>query len=171
MDYVKEYGALHMRSNKIFSGRSITPHVPKIADLVRQTGAKTLLDYGSGKGLQYRIDEVHKQWGGILPTCFDVGVIKFKQKPQGKFNGIICTDVMEHIAETDVQIVLDEIYDYVDPSQKGFVFFAICCRLAKKSFSNGKNLHLTVQPPNWWADKIVKYRRVDLHTTMIFTGT
>jgi hypothetical protein len=171
MDYAKEYGALHKRSNKIFSGRSITPHAGTIKELVTWAGAKTLLDYGSGKGLQYRIDGIHHKWGGILPTCFDVGVIAFKQKPVGKFNGVICTDVMEHIAEDDVQFVMDEIYDFVDQTRPGFVFFAICCRLAKKSFSNGKNLHLTVRPPDWWADKVRKYRREDLRTTLIFTGS
>ena len=41
-----------------FPGTSLAPHVPRIKRLIEATGARTLLDYGSGKGQQYRPQKI-----------------------------------------------------------------------------------------------------------------
>jgi hypothetical protein len=152
MNYKKEYRRLHKDDLK-FRGFSIVPHVPRIAKLVKKTGARSLLDYGSGKGLQYTELRVHDRWGGILPTCYDIGINKLSKRPKRPSDGVICTDVMEHIDEPDIDYVLREIFTFATK----FAFFAICTRPSKKAFKDGRNVHLTVQNLSWWENRIASF--------------
>ncbi len=156
--YQKRYRELHQTFPKWFSGALKPVSVENITKLVKETGAQTLLDFGSGKGYQYLKARVHEAWG-ILPYCYDPGVRQLEQKPEGVFNGVLCTDVMEHISDKDVDAHLSEIIGYVDKSAPGFAYFSICCRPARKSFSDGVNVHLCVQPPRWWEQKLSRYKR------------
>jgi len=150
IDYAKAYTELHERKADMFAGRSIVPHVDAIAQLVEKTGAQTLLDFGSGKGHQYSEDNVHLRWGGIMPTLYDPGIPELAKCPKRRFDGVICTDVMEHIAPDDVKLVLLDVFRH----SRLFVFFSIACRPAKKFFPDGTNVHLTVKGHNWWERKI-----------------
>lgn len=162
MNYAEVYGELHQqKGGKHFSGYSILPHVEKIADLVSEHQPDRLLDYGSGKGYQYLARRVQRHWGGLLPECYDVGVHQLRARPGGKFGGIICTDVMEHIAERDVDAVLADIFSFADGW--AFAFFAIACRPAvKKRLPDGRNVHLTVRPPAWWKKRLAAHGRAGL---------
>lgn len=154
INYTKAYRKLHENPD-VFAGRSIVPHVGAITELVSKTKSTTLLDYGCGKGQQYFHDNVHMAWGGIMPTLYDPGVVEYSQRPIQQFDGVICTDVMEHVAQIHVSRTLSHIFDY----SKKFVFLSICCRPAKKVFADGTNLHLTVKPPKWWDFKLRKISR------------
>lgn len=167
------YRKLHRNDPDIFAGRSIHPHVSKLREIIRDSRPSTLLDYGSGKGLQYEVDRVHARWGGLRPVCYDVGVKKFAKRPRGLFDGIICTDVMEHIEPWDVEDVLADVFSFLDPrAVKPFVFFSICCRLARKVFPDGRNLHRTVKPPAWWEEQLSAARpKFSFRLTVVYTGT
>ena len=81
---------------------------------------------------------------------YDPAVPGYDEKPEGTFDIVICTDVMEHIEEQDVPAVLDNIFGYAD---KG-VYLAICLREAKRLLPDGRNRHVTVKPQEWWLEKI-----------------
>jgi cyclopropane fatty-acyl-phospholipid synthase-like methyltransferase len=160
LEYGKMYRALH-RSDKVFRGHSIKAALPTICSLVRMYKPRSLLDYGCGKGRQYTEDKVHEQWGGLMPTLYDVGVDEFSAKPAGPFDGLICTDVLEHIAEEDLHDVLADIFSYLPKRDDGgtsFVALYIACRPAKKKrLPDGRNVHLTVKPPSWWTATIAQH--------------
>lgn len=162
-DYAKLYTELHARKQKAFRGISIKPAVPHIARLVAETKPRRLLDYGCGKGFQYSEAKVHEAWGGMRPYLYDVGVPRFALRPNGKFHGVICTDVMEHIAEADVHAVFEDIFDFIPDRRDGGVTFAlfwIACRPARrKTLADGRNVHLTVKPPQWWDEQLQRYQR------------
>lgn len=162
MDYAAVYGELH-RNEKAFAGRSIRPYVQDIATLVAETRPRRILDYGCGKGFQYLALRVHEQWGGLLPHCYDIGVRQLRDKPAGPFDGVICTDVMEHIEEPDVDGVLADIFAAVprrDDGGIGFAVFGIACRpAAKKTLPDGRNVHLCVREPRWWQARLDGFRR------------
>lgn len=161
IDYAKEYGRLHAVSDgKFFAGSVQNAEV--VAELVRAINPTRMLDYGSGKGYQYLVKRVHEKWGGLLPYCYDIGVRQLSNKPDGKFQVILCTDVLEHIHEADVDTVLADIFSFAD--ERAGVYLNISCIPSKhekghKTLSNGANVHLTVQPPAWWEAKLAKYRR------------
>ena len=155
-DYALLYSRMHER-NKTYPGYSIKypAYTKVIADLVKRTEATSLLDFGCGKGYQYLDLRVHERWGGILPYCYDIGVRQLCRKPDRKFDGVISTDVMEHIAEPDIDAVMEEIVGYANK----FVFLGIAIVPSKeKVFPDGRNVHLTVQSPKWWDRKLAPYR-------------
>jgi len=171
MNYGEVYGKMHDQGSKVFSGYSIKNSVSDIAvlvDLLHTTDdLHRLLDYGSGKGFQYLGMRVHERWGGILPVCYDPGVKQLSERPKGYFSGIICTDVMEHIEEADVPKILDDIFSFVPGP--GFVYFYIACRPTKrKRLPDGRDVHVTIKPPVWWAEQVSGYHREDLIIRMKF---
>lgn len=171
MDYQADYQEFHAAHPKKLPGKLPKEQIQIIGDLVRalQLGlgpsitatppSVRLLDYGSGKGYQYLSARIHDTWGGILPFCYDPGVIQLGIKPKGKFNGIICTDVMEHIEKDDLPIILDDLFDSLVTDAPAFVYFHVCCRSAHKSFPDGRNLHRTVEMPEFWERVFKSYRK------------
>ena len=143
-----QYRVMHA-SGKMFRGASIKGHLEALTDLVHRHQPQTMLDYGSGKGAQYTEWKVQEAWGGLMPTCYDPGVPAFENKPCGKFDGVICTDVIEHIPpETVEQDYLDAIGYAVK-----FAFFCIYTGPARKFLPDGRNAHLTQRPQKWWIAK------------------
>jgi hypothetical protein len=145
---ISQYREMHDHGH--FSGMSIYKFVDDIAKLVRKSGAKTLLDYGSGKGRQYVEGRAHEVWGGIMPTLYDPGVAGLAERPSEQFDGVICTDVMEHIPEEEVLETLTDIRSYA----RLWCFISICCRPAKKNLPDGRNVHVTIQNEAWWLEQI-----------------
>lgn len=137
------------RGGAFFFGLSIVQHAKQIGDLVATTGAKTLLDYGSGRGDAFQAPfNIHKGWGVERPTLYDPAFATHDVLPPSgvKFDGVLCSDVLEHIPEDQVDAFVAELFDY----STGFVWASVCCRPAKKSFPDGTNLHVTVKPIDWW---------------------
>lgn len=172
--YEDRYRAYHGSHHpKIMSGKVPSEKIDCIAALVSELQATCggkqfvprLLDYGSGKGYQYLTHRIHERWGGSLPTCYDPGVVQLSARPQGVFDGVLCTDVLEHIEEEHLRDVVDDIFGFARPrylrrSTRSFVYLHICCRPAHKHFPDGTNLHATVKPPTWW-NALINVRKPD----------
>jgi hypothetical protein len=146
---------LGLSADETFDGHTLRKHEAPVADLVRETSAATILDYGAGKATAYqRIDgepadsrlRAHPAWPGVTVTCFDPGYAPFAAPYEGKFDGVISTDVVEHIADEDVDWVLDEMFR----AAGRFVYVVAACYPARKALPNGENAHVTLQGPEWW---------------------
>jgi hypothetical protein len=150
----------HAKRLKWWSGNLSLDSIENISYLVKQTNAKRLIDYGSGKGYQYLSRRAHEGWGGILPYCYDIGVWQLNKKPEGLFDGVICTDVMEHIDEHDIDSILSDILSLLDCERHrgAFAYFNVFCNPASKHWADGRNVHLTVKPPEWWQEVFERYR-------------
>lgn len=138
-----------MHENAHFAGLSLYKYADEIGDIIRKSGAKTLLDYGSGKGRQYVEGRVHEMWG-VMPTLYDPAVEKLSKRPRGQYDGVICTDVMEHIPEDEVIETLTDIRDYA----RKWCFVSICCRPANKCLPDGRNVHVTIRDEAWWHERV-----------------
>lgn len=145
-----------------FQGLSLLQHSGDIGQIVRDVGAVSVLDFGSGRGNAYLPPyEVHKAWGIERPTLYDPAFKTHDTLPPDGvlFDLVICSDVLEHIPEPQVK---EFVFDLFELSSK-FVWASVCCRLAKKCFPDGRNLHVTVRPLDWWCDVFAKeaaHRRV-----------
>lgn len=146
---IDQYREMH--ANAHFSGVSIYAYCDEIEELVKTSGAKTLLDYGSGKGRQYVEGRIHELWGGIMPTLYDPAVAGIDTPPDGQFDGVFCIDVLEHIPEDELDATLGEINGYA----RKWAFFSICCEPAKKCLPDGRNVHVTLRPEGWWNKRII----------------
>ena len=131
-----------------------------IKDLVKDTKAETLLDYGCGRGLQYTKWKHHEELG-LMPTLYDPAVPEYQELPAGPFHGIYSTDVLEHIPKEQ----LPETFDYIFTRAERFVFLAICTKPAIAVLPSGKNAYCTVEPIGFWTTMIEKYapRKVYTH--------
>lgn len=153
-DLIKQYKVMHANP-AYFRGLTTRHYTDQIGAFLAEHKVETLLDYGSGKGVQYEVPDVLARWRaqagtGLKVTCYDPGVPKFSKLPKGVFDGVICCDVMEHVPERDVPATLRRILGYATKA----VFFAIATSPAVKFLPDGRNCHVTVRPRAWWQARI-----------------
>jgi hypothetical protein len=151
--------------DQTFPGKSLPPQAGHIKRLIDATGAKTVLDYGSGKGNQYLPmpwkDEggtVHvgvAAWWGVDVRCYDPAYPTFSELPTGKFDGVISTDVLEHCPEEDMPWIVGALFGYATR----FVFASVACFPARKHLPNGQNAHCTIRPLKWWRQLVEQVAR------------
>ena len=161
-ELIDAYKIIHQEEGK-FKGISLTPLVPTLVNITKENNCKTLLDYGCGKAVPY-MKKKCKELGirrPIQELCnldsfdlYDPAYPKYNKLYNKKYDIVICTDVMEHIAEQDIDYVLTEILSH----SKKTVFLNISCQPALKHFKEGKfkgqNVHVSVFDGHWWSDKI-----------------
>ncbi|MFT4561789.1 MAG: hypothetical protein ACI9BW_001531 [Gammaproteobacteria bacterium] len=164
---VAQYRVLHeqgeielgLGAKETFDGHSLAKHDASVGKLVATTGAQTILDYGCGKALAYspwpgeapasRL-KARAAWPDVKICCYDPGYAPYAAPYSGRFDGVISTDVLEHIPEEDIGWVLNELFSAADK----FVYVVAACYLARKMLPNGQNAHCTVMPPSWWSGQL-----------------
>lgn len=166
----------HRPPEQTFAGKMLAQHAPTVRAMVRRSGAKTLLDYGAGKGQSYARKDLEiggevastlqDYWSLDEIRCYDPGYAPFSQLPSERFDAVISTDVLEHITEPDLPWILDELFGFA----RKFVFANVACFPAKKSLPNGQNAHCTVRPPEWWCGLIhaiaMRHTDVSYHVSL-----
>jgi hypothetical protein len=166
-------------ASQTFSGGSLMDNAPAIRELIGRTGARTLLDYGCGKGEAYREKDLVFPNGDRAPSLsdywkldnirhYDPGYEPFSELPTDQYDGVICTDVLEHVTEPDLPWIVEELFGYA----RKFVFASVACYPAKKQLPDGRNAHITIRSPDWWMGLIhaVAMRHTDIsYRIHIFT--
>lgn len=133
---------------------SLLRWVPDIADLVGEFKSRRLLDYGCGLGWQYTRERAHNAWGTEMPVLYDPAVYGREMRPAGPFDGVICTDVLEHVPEDELDAVLRDIAGFAAQ----WAFISVCCRPSKHiRLPIGGNVHVTVQPIEWWWARLAPF--------------
>lgn len=144
---------------RTFPGGSLLPQVSRIRQMIAASGAQNILDYGCGKGLQYELrgvtvpgegtfESVQDYWDVDYVHCYDPNFLPLSEVPTGTFDGVICTDVLEHCPEDDIAWIVDELFAYANR----FVFANVACYPARKQLPNGENAHVTLKPVPWWGE-------------------
>lgn len=152
---------LNIPPEQTFPGRSLGQQAPRIKEVINATGARTILDYGSGKAQQYKslriTGENGQVWNNVTEfwdvediTLYDPCYEPYSTLPTGTYDGVVCTDVLEHCPEEDIDWILEEMFGYANI----FVYANICCFPARKHLPNGENAHCTIKPLEWWVQKI-----------------
>lgn len=120
-DTALEEARAHHASSKTYSGKFLRPHAPFIRTLIEKFGARTLLDYGCGKGAQYSWvsdgDEASipggqtiEQYWGLEATKYDPAYPPFAAEPVGLFDVVVCTHVLGSIPTRDLADVLERLF-------------------------------------------------------------
>ena len=157
MSLLDQYREMHEAGH--FPGHSTEKWSDDIKALIDKHKAEALLDYGSGKGMQYYKRRLHADWGVEMPALYDPAVPGLDDRSIVKksYDGVICTDVLEHLEGHQLQMAIKDCLDCA----RRFVLFSITCRPAKKLLPDGRNCHITVQPPTWWRGYIQACRDAD----------
>lgn len=124
------------------AGKSWEQH---ITEFCRRVGARSVLDFGCGKGsLQREMKRRRIQWFG-----YDPGVPEFSKMPKAK-DVVVCTDVMEHCEPE----YLDSLILQIAKLGKRGVFFNIATDASKTFLPDGRNAHLIQEDYYWWLKRL-----------------
>lgn len=151
--YRKELLDMHKSSwgttGGTYSGDTVVEFLKAFTDI------KTILDYGCGESsLKKWVEDAgitDREW-----TMYDPGVAEFSQRPEGKFDLVITTDVLEHVEEEHVDSVLDDLNEFAGR----YLFNEIACYLARAFFQSGpykgQDLHINLKAPDSWMLRLVR---------------
>ena len=123
-----------------------------------------MLDFGCGKAFLYKnkfkigdkeFTNLSDFWNLKNIYLYDPGLEEYSDYPKGKYDGIICTDVVEHIPEDDVLNFIDELFKL---SNK-FIFVVIATMPASKYFDDGKNIHLALKDQEEWKKIFLEFKK------------
>ena len=114
----------------------------KVVDLVGAYDAKSVLDYGCGKGalkaaIEPQISASVAEYDPAIPG---------KETLPVPADLVVCTDVLEHIEPE----CLSDVVSHLKELTQKVLFLAVSTRLAVKTLADGRNAHLIVQPAQEW---------------------
>jgi len=152
-------GVVEFSARDTFSGRGVIRHVASIKKLADATTSASILDFGSGKGAQYAEDlqtkegeliasSLHEYWNVSEITCYDPGVRDDPQALARRYDGVIATNVLDHIPEEDLPWIVDQLFSRANK----FVYANMSAHAANAWLPNGENARVTRQPAEWWVD-------------------
>lgn len=160
--YQAEYEWLHAQG--AFPGFSVNTHKNQIKHIIDLTESSHILDYGSGMGYQYSINQFDIFWK-VEVDCYDPFYPPFKHLPNKLYDGVISIEVMEHIPEEEIDLALSEIFE----KAKYFVFVSVNLSPANKTFANGDNVHVLLKDKQWWIDRFVSHNNKNIIVIIVFT--
>ncbi len=127
-------------------GRTSEKLFKLISPLVSAAAPSKVLDFGCGKSTL--ADRIGKEFG-VEFAKYDPAIPEHSKPPQGRFDLIINTDVMEHIPRSEIDGFLKTVKSHSDKA-----IFNIFIGYASAMLPNGENAHCTVESEDWWADRL-----------------
>lgn len=127
-------------------GVASVAYAPLVARMMGGYGVDELLDYGAGKlRLKEELDS-----RGIQFTYHPYEPSNPLYTDKRPAQCVVCIDVLEHV-EPDC---LDNVLDDIKALALEYAFLTVHTGPAQKTLPDGRNAHLTQQPPKWWVPKI-----------------
>lgn len=124
-----------------------------VVGIARKAGARTVLDYGCGKGLLKK--ELKRKAPELRVLEYDPAIPGKRELPKQLADIVVSIDVLEHI-EPDY---LDGVLESIRSRAKLLVFLSIDTELAMKMLGDGRNAHLIVESQDWWETKLAGWFR------------
>lgn len=168
-DVIENVKKFHLQ-NKVYSGGGTLAYADDIKQLCEKHHAKSLLDYGCGKGLQYvqgsiisfgNNNESFDKFLGIDSVYkFDPGVDEFEiPPPEGsKFDAVIAIQSLNGVPDIDFPTVVKEIMSMTNK----FCFIGISLRKGKTKKGSSDlpdpNFLANRLDPIWWHDQFKNWR-------------
>lgn len=118
----------------------------KIEPWVRVMKPQSLLDYGAG---QSKTADLLRCKTLVIRDRYDPAIPGIDTIPRQAYDIVTCTDVVEHLDLNEIDLVLKDIRR-LSPH----AIIAADTRPASTILPNGENAHATVQPAQWWKEKI-----------------
>lgn len=144
------------KQGKTFSGRFTWKQRHRIKGIIDRFSARTMLDYGCGWGKQYQERDPQTgqslaEYWGIDPVKFDPGVPHFQQEPAGKFDLVICVQVLGSIPVADLPAIIDRLYGHANKA----IFVAERIGNPHKAiFDDMKSEMPHEKSMEWWVDML-----------------
>jgi hypothetical protein len=138
-------------------GTAAQHYGPLVSQIVDKLEVTHLLDYGCGSRMS--LLKTLKVKGKLTYQGYDpcAGREDLSTAPIPA-QMVVCIDVLEHIEPAFLDNVLDHLVELTEIVG----LFSIHCGPAGKTLTDGRNAHLTQEPPEWWLPKIME--RFDLQS-------
>jgi hypothetical protein len=146
-EYLAQQKLLHHNPNY---GVASISFAPIVADFIRQTGVRSVSDYGAGKkNLLVGLNNL-----GVVPVSYHPYDPAFEEYGEPRSADLVCCiDVLEHIEPDKLENVLLDLSKIT----LNYGFFSIHMGPAGKVLSDGRNAHLIQEPSSWWLPRLTKY--------------
>ncbi|WP_420565345.1 methyltransferase domain-containing protein [Thalassobaculum sp.] len=118
-----------------------------ILPMLKQANARSVLDYGAGKG---KLKEYMSSAGisaEYIP--YDPAIYEFSSDPKTA-DILVCLDVCEYI-EADY---IDAALAHMASKFERAAIFVISCFPSQNELDCGRNAHILLRSPSWWFSKI-----------------
>ncbi len=112
----------------------------------------SVLDFGAGQGTlgKYVVEHLDRK---IEWTNYDPGIKGIDVPPDGKFDLITSSDVLEHIEPEEIDNVIKWMADHAIDHQYHHI---ACFPSVKKSLPDGRPYHMIVEDVEWWIEAFAK---------------
>lgn len=143
----EQYKALNEglhESNKNY-GTSGSKYVKDVMRLATQLNSQDILDYGCGKStLAHNLPFTIQQYDPCVP--------KYAALPHPA-DIVVCTDVLEHIEPE----LIDNVLQHIQQMTRKMAYLVANTKPAIKTLADGRNAHILLRSPKWWAEKMFEY--------------
>lgn len=161
-EYALSRATAHHARSKTYSGKLMRPHADALTAIIAKYSVESILDYGCGKGDQYRwVDPktgktLEELWG-IEVRKFDPAYPPYADEPEGEFDLVICTHVLGGIPDRDLLWVVPRLYEHARKA----VFIAEKIGDIKKTIHGSKRRSRNSMQ---WISTIAPHRRAGIET-------
>lgn len=145
-DYAALNRELHERSKSYGSGA--WRKADAIVEIVVNNGFSSVLDYGCGKGT------LAAELENAVPVAEYDPAIEGKDGPPEPADLVVCLDVLEHVEPDKLEATIKHLHSLT----LGELLVTIACRPSTATLADGRNAHLIIEPPEWWAEKFAPLR-------------
>lgn len=135
---------LHAERADYGAGQGTSQWYQTIVGLAQSMRAKTILDYGCGKGA------LGRALAHMLVQNYDPAIEGLDGEPSPA-DLVVSLDVLEHVEPE----CLDEVLDHIQRLATKGVFLTVATRPAKKTLADGRNAHLIQNNYEWWLPKLL----------------
>ena len=155
-EYLDLQKELHLRSDYGTASFGIAPEVKKIFEENKLT---SISDYGAGKcNLQKKLIQLGLKDFDYFP--YDPVFPEYGSPKKADL--VCCIDVLEHIEESFIENVINELRNITDK----LAYFTIALKPAGKILKDGRNAHILLKSEDWWLNLIkskFNFKEVNKH--------
>jgi hypothetical protein len=143
---IESYAELH--ATELYGATSLK-NLRLIRPEIKLLHPQSIIDYGCGQSML--IDRLDLGYPLRLER-YDPAIPAYALKPKLKADLLINIDVLEHIEESDIDDVLAEMRALCRDA-----LIIVDTAPAKRVLADGRNLHVTLRPHDWWRERIARH--------------
>jgi hypothetical protein len=143
---IEDYAQIH--ATRVY-GASSVKNLRLLRPEIKLLRPRSLLDYGCGQSAL--IDRLNLGYPVELYR-YDPAIPAFSEKPKAKVDLLINVDVLEHIEERDLDDVITDMRALCRDA-----LIIVDTAPAKGILPDGRNLHVTLKPHDWWCEKLARH--------------
>jgi hypothetical protein len=143
---IEQYKKIH--SKKTYGNTSVK-NLRFIRPDIKILHPESVIDYGCGQSPL--LEELSLGYE-IVKNRYDPAIPEFSKKPDIISDLLLNVDVLEHIEEEDLDIILAEMRSLCKNA-----LIIVDLKEAELLLEDGRNAHVTIKPAQWWEEKISKH--------------